>query len=756
MVQIDWGPLWQWMRDARVGAGCSLSTFVPTLPKAHDLGPLHPCLMDNCFGAIMLGDLHVPNDGTARVPFALERLRWWRAPSGSIRCGARYRPRTDGVMDAVLADEDGNVLAEMDGFSMRRAPLELFMREEAAAPNTDLYRLDWPEVPLAGASRTRPVERWVLVGARGSQAASALEARLDRGVVTEPAGLGAALADDHATAGVVCVWEQRPDEAAPEAARRMATEGLSVVHALRGHTPARLVWVTTGAVAVQAVGSHAVAGALMWGLGRTVMQEHPELGCTLVDLEPGAEAVDALVRELSASDGENQVAWRAGRRHAARLARAPVISTGPQAPLPVPGTVLLTGGLGGLGLYVARWLAQKGVPHLVLTGRRGLDTPGAAEVVAELEARGTRVTVAAVDVADRPALRAVIEAVPVDLPLRGVIHAAGVLADGVLADQDAERFERVLSPKVVGAWNLHELTTGCDLAFFVTFSSISALLGAAGQSNYTAANAFLDALAAHRRANGLAGQSLAWGPWAEGGMAAGLGAAQQGRLARRGFSALSPTQGVALLGQALARPEAHLGVVSLDLPAIGRAFGATTPPVWRALMQAPAARGAAAGENVAWAARLATMPEARRADEVLAAVRSEIARALSLSSAGAVPADRPLMELGFDSLMAVDLRKALGQRVGATLPATLAFDYPTPAAIVKYLLDEVLVSKPDGTDEASVIDANVRLATASAAAGAEDQQRAASIDDMGADELMSMFGISNGVTGSGQGMDRDE
>lgn len=288
------------------------------------------------------------------------------------------------------------------------------------------------------------------------------------------------------------------------------------------------------------------------------------------------------------------------------------------------------------------------------------------------------------------------------------------------------------------------------------FSSLFGLLGAAGQGNYAAANTFLDALAAYRRAQGLPGQSLAWGPWSEGGMAARLDAAQQARLARQGYQALSMEQGLALFGQALGRRDVHLGVVPLDVSAAGKAFGATVPPVWRLLVRAPAAaRAATASEHVAWAARLAALPQARRADEVLAAVRSDVARVLSLGSSAAVAVDWPLAQLGMDSLMAVDLRKALGQRVGATLPATLAFDYPTPAAIVKYLLDEVLVSKTNGapTDDVSLDDANIRLAMASAAMAAArsgEQQKVANIDDMGAEELMSMFGVEDGVAGAQQ------
>ena len=176
-----------------------------------------------------------------------------------------------------------------------------------------------------------------------------------------------------------------------------------------------------------------------------------------------------------------------------------------------------------------------------------------------------------------------VEEIPAEMPLHGVVHAAGVLDDGVLREQTAERFEKVMRPKVEGAWNLHELTQGKELEFFILFSSMSGVLGAAGQSNYAAANTFLDAVAAHRRGAGQAGQSLAWGAWSEAGMAAGLSKQQQGRLARQGIQELSPEQGLELMARAMRRSEAQLGAMALDLEAVRRGQGGEVAPVWRAL-----------------------------------------------------------------------------------------------------------------------------------------------------------------------------
>jgi acyl transferase domain-containing protein/NADPH:quinone reductase-like Zn-dependent oxidoreductase/NAD(P)-dependent dehydrogenase (short-subunit alcohol dehydrogenase family)/acyl carrier protein len=401
------------------------------------------------------------------------------------------------------------------------------------------------------------------------------------------------------------------------------------------------------------------------------------------------------VRAFPVTEAESAFRFMAQARHVGKLA----LVTARDA-LRVDGTALITGGLGALGLEVARDFARRGMRHLVLTGRRGLETPGAAEAVRELEALGARVTVAAVDVADRPALGRVVAAIPADLPLRAVVHAAVVLDDGMLADQTPARFRKVMAPKVLGAANLHALTEKADLDAFVLFSSMVGTLGNASQGAYGAANAYLDALAAHRRAGGLPAVSLAWGPWAELGLAAGLNAKLQARFAGQGLAMIAPAAGMALFDKALTRAESQLVVVPIDLRAAARAFGASVPPVWRALVRpAPPPRAAAPGGT--WASDLAALPAERRLEAVVQTVRAEVARVLSLGRATAVPVDRPMRELGLDSLMAVELRNALGRRAAVTLPANLAFDHPTPAAIAKYLLAHV-PSLADATVTATV------------------------------------------------------
>ncbi|MGW3847450.1 SDR family NAD(P)-dependent oxidoreductase [Streptomyces fagopyri] len=358
-------------------------------------------------------------------------------------------------------------------------------------------------------------------------------------------------------------------------------------------------------------------------------------------------------------------------------------------PVPTDGTVLITGGLGAIGLHIARHLAEQGVPRLLLTSRRGLDDPRAADVTAELSALGAEVEIAACDVADAEAMAGVLARVPTQSPLRGVVHCAGVLDDGVIADLTPERLARVLRPKVDGAAHLHRLTAGMPLDLFLLVSSAAGVVGTAGQANYAAANVFLDQLAHHRAALGLPGVSVSFGAWAGAGLAAEH--ADLDRMARAGHRAVTPDQGRELVRLALLRGVPHLVAWSLDLNRLRESTTGTddrSTALWRSLL--PARRGGRRdGEGLA--DRLARLPEAERAAHVLALVREETSRALGLRSPESVRPDRPLRELGMDSVTAVELRNRIGTRIGSRLPATLLFDHPTAARLTAHLLATALV-----------------------------------------------------------------
>ncbi|WP_159060919.1 SDR family NAD(P)-dependent oxidoreductase, partial [Streptomyces hygroscopicus] len=442
--------------------------------------------------------------------------------------------------------------------------------------------------------------------------------------------------------------------------------------------------------------------ALVWGLGRTAALEYPERWGGLVDLpqEPDERALTRLAGVLAGTGGEDQLAVRAAGVFARRLAHAPLAATPAVRSWRPSGTTLVTGGTGALGAHVARWLAGQGAEHLVLTSRRGLQAPGAAELRAELTELGAQVTVAACDVADRKAVETLLAAIPADQPLTAVVHAAGVLDDGVLDALTPERFATVLGPKADAARHLHELTRGLDLSAFVLFSGIAGTLGDAGQGNYAAANAYLDALAERRRAEGLPATSVAWGRWGETGLAAD-GAIGE-RLDRGGVPAMAPHAAISALRQALDHDDTVVAVADIQWDRFAHGYTAVRPsPLIADLPEVRRLRatGGPAGEPGAAAdgspadalrARLAGISRAEQSLVVLEIVRTSAAAALGHPSTDEVGAGRAFKELGFDSLIALELRNRLTAATGQKLPATLVFDYPTPAALAEFLCGRIL------------------------------------------------------------------
>ncbi|MFD0661079.1 type I polyketide synthase [Thermocatellispora tengchongensis] len=436
--------------------------------------------------------------------------------------------------------------------------------------------------------------------------------------------------------------------------------------------------------------------------------------------------------------------------------------------------MLITGGTGALGAVLARHLVTRhGVTRLLLTGRRGPDAPGAAELAAELTALGAHVTVAACDAADRDRLAALLAGISAEHPLTGVVHLAGTLDDGLVQTLDAERLRRVLRPKIDGAVNLHELTRGADLALFALYSSASGVLGSAGQANYAAANAFLDALAQHRRAAGLPALSLAWGYWRSAGdMTRHMDQAALRRMAGDGVLPITDEEGMELFDLACRAGRPLAVPIRLDLAALrsGAASG-LLPVVYRRLVRAPLRRAADAAAQAApaLAKRLAGLSAADCSDLLLDLVCTHVGIVLGHASARSVDADRPIQEAGIDSLGAVQLRNRLSAATGLRLPATLVFDFPTPAAIAGHLRDHLAPAAPfgDGGDggvepgEAEVREALARiplsrlraaglldtlLGLAGAGNGRDDY--AAAISVMGVDEL-----IDRALDISGRGSD---
>ncbi|MGW7349554.1 SDR family NAD(P)-dependent oxidoreductase, partial [Streptomyces sp. NPDC054854] len=640
--------------------------------------------------------------------YAFQRQRYWLEMPSASRKGAaddvdsRFwdaveREDLDSLAAALDLDDEnawGTVLPALPALSAWRRGLRT--RSEVDAWR---YRVSWK--PLADSAAGAGLSgAWLLVvpavGVDDAAVAGALAGRgADvRRVVVEVGVDRAALAGrmveaaPGSVAGVVSLL------ALDESGGFISTAAL--VQALGDAGVEAPLWcLTRGAVSVgRSDRLVSAVQAQVWGLGRVAALEVPERWGGLVDLPEvwDERAMGRLVGVLAGgAAGEDQVAVRSSGVFGRRLVRAAAVQGDPSwAP---SGTVLVTGGTGALGGRVARWLAGAGAGRLVLSSRRGVEAPGAAELVAELSGLGVEVSVVACDAADRDALRALLAAEAETLT--AVVHTAGVLDDGVLDALTPERFESVLRAKAVSALNLHELTVelGVELSAFVLFSSMSGMTGSAGQGNYAAANAYLDALAEQRRAAGLAATSLAWGPWAEGGMAADE--AMDARMRREGLPPMAPDTAMAVLRQSVSASTdaAALLVADVDWERFGPAFSIVRPSALFAELLGTRATGADADRSESAgspAARLAGLGAVELERELLGLVRAQVAAVLGHEGSEAVGAERAFKELGFDSLTAVELRNRIGAATGVTLPATLIFDYPTASALTGFLRDELL------------------------------------------------------------------
>ncbi|WP_433859674.1 type I polyketide synthase [Streptomyces kronopolitis] len=436
----------------------------------------------------------------------------------------------------------------------------------------------------------------------------------------------------------------------------------------------------------------------VWGLGRVAALEHPERWGGLVDLSghlPGQVAVDGrevalLARILAAGGEEDQLAVRGAAVYGRRLVPAPVAGRTPRRSWRPRGTVLVTGGTGALGAHIARWLADNGAEHLVLTGRRGADVPGVSALCSALRDQGVQVTVAACDLADEQAVAALVRQIEQDgEPVRAVIHAAGVSALGSLAQAGPHDLAAALAGKVAGADHLSSALDPAHLDAVVHFSSISGTWGVAEHGAYAAANALLDARAARGRADGLPVLSVAWGPWAGGGM---ISDSLHDVLRRRGVPVIDPETALTALQQALDHDETSLAVADVDWQRFHSVFTSVRPS--RLLTEIPqlADTGDGAGGGTErgsvrspLAERLAGLDGRQRATALLDLVREQVASVLGHDKNAPVDPERPFKELGFDSLTAVELRNRLSRATGLRLPRTVVFDHPTPTALAGYV-----------------------------------------------------------------------
>ncbi|MBP8532279.1 type I polyketide synthase [Streptomyces sp. MK37H] len=657
---------------------------------------------------------------------------------GATELRVHLRPTGDDDTFAVtLADRTGAPVATVDAVTFR--PLTgAELRSAGDTVRDSLYRLEWTPVPAPGQSAD-----WILIGDDPLELADALE---ESGAYPQTydslAALGEAVDAGLPAPELAVVSFAAPATGGPRPTgddlTREATRSTIRLLALiqewladERFAGCRLTVVTRGAVvthdADEPVG---LAHAAAWGLVRSAQSAHPGRFALLdLDADEGSLAVFPGAVPAVLASGEAQMALRAGAVVVPRAVRA--VADHPAADRPEPawgpdGTVLITGGTGGLGAVLARHLvAGHGVRHLLLTSRRGRDAAGAAELERELTGLGATVAIEACDVSDRAAVERLLEGVPAGRPLTGVVHAAGVLSDAPIESLTPDDVTAVFAPKVDAAVHLHELTQDAGLTAFVLFSSASGVLGSMAQANYAAANAFLGALAQDRRTRGLPAQSLAWGLWAQSGEMAQD--ADATKIARAGILPLSAAEGTALFDHAAVLGDPLLMPVRLDTAALRvRAAEGTLPDLLSGLVRAgaPAKRTASAGEEPGadsdWAARLAGLSAADQHHRLVELVRGHVASVLGHGTPEAIEPDRAFKELGFDSLTALELRNRLQSASGLQLPASLVFDHPTLDATARFLRDRLAPDEGAAAPPALAELDKLEAALLTAAAGDED------------------------------------
>ncbi|WP_455566236.1 SDR family NAD(P)-dependent oxidoreductase [Nocardia tengchongensis] len=662
-----YGPAFRGLRSVwRRGEELFVEASLPDAVSDGSGFGLHPALLDSVLHATVTA---VPATGSGAevvLPFAWSEVTLHAVGASAVR--ARISPSGAGAVAIEVADDaTGRPVSTVGSLTLRPVSPGLLGTSTA---RERLCAVQWT-----------PIQTYAPT--------SVFESR----VFTTVADLLSWTRDEAASVPPVVVLDRRAiDDTAedmPGRVRRATGEVLAGLQAWLGESrfaASTLVVLTCGAVAGAGEQVDDLAGAAVWGLVRSAQTEDPGR-ILLVD----TDATTADLAEVLAC-GEPQIMIRSGVLHTARLVRLPTAGAGMDSGVVSAGTVLITGGTGGLGSMLARHLVTDyGVRSLVLASRRGPAAPGAEDLITELTGLGARVRIVACDVSDRSEVVELLAAAPQDAPLTGVVHTAGVLDDGVVVSLSPDRMDAVLAAKADAAWHLHELTRDLDLGLFVLYSSVAGVLGTAGQGNYAAANSFLDGLAEHRCASGLVATSIAWGLWAsDTGMTGHLGDVDTTRLGRVGVLAMSDDQGLALFDAAVAQPRSGVVAARIDSAALAaRSRAGVLAPMLEGMLSTIRRGTSDAAATVGLRERLTGLTDAERKALVLDTVRGQVAAVLGHDSGAAIDAGRSFRDLGFDSLTAVETRNRLNTVTGLRLPATLVFDYPTPDGVATHILTQL-------------------------------------------------------------------
>jgi acyl transferase domain-containing protein/surfactin synthase thioesterase subunit/acyl carrier protein len=761
-IGLQYGPSFRAIEELRRGKGEALSRVrLPSHLEAADT--LHPALLDAClhiYPALIddYGDFDrtAPEMGHTYLPISIERFRSSGPIAREVWVHAVRRPAQDDrqaiTIDIAVYREDGSEAATLEGLSLKQLPPQALEPNARRGTPDWLYQLQWleqPHLPSPDRSSGEP-SGWLILADRGGVGAALADLLTRRGGVcrlvpfAEVAGsvckhssspgdllkpLATPLAEfaqeSVSLHGVVDLWPL--DVAASdvtfselkEAQKIVVGGALALFRAViegrsRPDSAARIWLVSRNVISTSPGDVPAPVAAALWGVGRSAALEHPRNWGGLVDLEarenpsPTSDA-EELLRELLNGDGEDQVALRAGHRFAARIVRADVPPES-SVPFDAEGRYMITGGLGALGVKVAEWLVTRhGTKHLLLVSRRGEEDPNAAHVLGALAVLGAEVVIRKADVTNKQDVRALLAWIKSsDRPLKGIFHCAGGLDDGILMQMDWQKFDRVAAPKIAGGWLLHQLTRELDLDHFVVFSSILSLIGSAGQANYAAANAFLDALVAHRRGKGLPALALNWGPWDESGLATLSGDKGRAIWRARGTEYIPTELGQRALDLLAGSCAGHAAITLTQWPIFFRQF-AKVPLLYGELQKETGAgtpTDGALADAISFQDRLNEVPNRERRELLIAFVRQQAMKTLGITDM--IDATRPLRELGLDSLMSVTLVNRLESALGIRMSAVKLVQGPSLAQIV----DDVLPQLNMGREEADDATAPVSTAVA--------------------------------------------
>ncbi|MGW7824682.1 SDR family NAD(P)-dependent oxidoreductase, partial [Streptomyces puniciscabiei] len=707
---LDYGPAFQGLRGVwRLDDDAYAEVVLPEPAGGTQGLGLHPALLD----AVLHAGVHAGEENHERtLPFSWQDVTLHA--SGATVLRARIVRTGPDTLAITATDVEGDPVVTVGTLTLR-AGTDRPAATPADDPRDVLLHLAWEPAPADLAAPGGA--RWAVVGDDAHGLGQAL-ALAGESVVAYAGTFVGAIGEDGDNGSVphgflACVTGGEGPDAVHDTVSRTLTllqEWLADERLDRS----RLLLVTRGAVAPDGGDVTDPAAAAVWGLVRSAQSENPGR-FVLVDLDEAETSATALPALLVAE--EEQWAVREGRPRVPRLARADGADgadraggahrAGGIADWNPDGTVLITGGTGGLGGELARHLVTRhGVRHLLLASRGGEAAPGADALHAELTAAGASVTVAACDVADAGAVDALLAAVPAEHPLTAVVHTAGALDDGVLSALSPERISAVLRPKADGAWHLHQGTREMDLAAFVLYSSVSGVLGSQAQAGYSAANAYLDALAVHRRAQGLPATSLSWGFWARRtGMTARLTETDVQRMERSGTPPLGLDLGLALFDAALARDEAHLVPLRIDRTRAG----GDVPPLLRGLLRGTRRTAATATRSFATLRdRLARLDAADQHKALTDLIVETSAVLLGRREDGPLDPDREFLTLGFDSLIALELRNQLGEALGLRVPTSAVFDHRTPARLAQWLQSQLAALGNRTTEGPGTLTANAR------------------------------------------------